>query len=84
MTRTSPTPESHRHTGAETECKACAEARERMRSIGFARRDLHKYGCYDCAAVDWDEFCAARGLTFDGPQVPDQPDLFSHPLRSAA
>ena len=65
-------------------CPDCEAACLRMKAQGF-RPWRGKFACYEHAAVNWDEFCAANGITFDD-QAPDQPDLFAipHPQAEAA
>lgn len=56
-------------------CPDCEAACLRAKSQGF-RPWRGAFACYEHAAVDWNDFCAEHGITFD--EVPaEQPDLFS-------
>lgn len=59
----------------DTDCPDCIAARLRMKAEGF-RNWRTAYACYDHAAVDWDEWCAANPPA-DADDQPDQPDLFA-------
>lgn len=48
------------HTAQQSECQGCVEAQLRAKDEGH--RDWRtKFACYDCAAVDLDEWFAANG-----------------------
>ena len=63
-------------------CPDCDAACLRMKEQGF-RPWRGKFACWDHAAVDWNDFCARNGLSFDDAPI-SQPDLFSTPQHRAA
>lgn len=66
---------------AET-CADCEAACLRAKARGF-RPWRGAFACFEHAAVDWNDFCAEHGLTFEEAPA-EQPDLFSTPQQRAA